>query len=851
MKKESVFFLHSLVFYARACYNRFMDTRNKTMIGLGTALALSVCAAAAFAAPAAIEASAVSAPSLFLPGSYEEYLPLELPSDAAMSEEYIAAADGNTLYLFDREEGSYLSYTHTSPLSKLQFTEDGRLFFSDQDTQLYRYDTASGTAVIQPNVPCATFTIAGSTLYTAVVSNASTTLYAIPCDSAVISYDRRVQIGQVTSLAGASPRLTYLDGVLYCAFNHTVYACTTSETGYVMSPHYLAGPSTDVSNLAAFTAHEGEFYYAVNGTLERDGLYRTVLDQGSERIFEGSGFSALFSYDGTLYGVQNGSVRAFSLENGGASLTGYEIGAGSDAPNRISDAGETVRAGDLLVVADRGNRRVLLYDGSGERFSSVALNGVPACVATDGESFAVSVGNNIYLYTYGESEPRYVHTAESTVSGIACVYGTYYYVTEHSYYGVAEEGAREFTRSGTAMPVAITSDMYGNLYVASSTGQVIRFTESEFLDYSFSGIPVTDSWVLPSSFSSLRADYEGNLYYLSGNALYQNGLRLETFDVSSVLYHGGDPAPAPVSFALSFSDGTVYLNYGDFMVTAELVFPNLGAVSADGLYETLFTAPDSGELSYVNVSEGAVGVEVDVSGLMPDSKTLTYVSHARIERGTALVLGKTEHFVLAALYEDYGYRILLVPEESCGPILSNRKEANGTKYISSNVSLTSYPLFSEALTLQTLPRGTEVEVIAEVTPIDGYAFAEVRAGGVHGYVPLAYLTASSPIPAENDDYRLGYLKASDGITFYAADDRSRTIRVTERTQVKIYEAENGAFDVCFTDGTGTLYTAQVTEDMLESGGEDALRMSIIIILCVIAVGIGAVYVLLVPKKSKN
>ena len=106
LKKEGVFFLHSLVFYARACYNRFMDTRNKTMIGLGTALALSVCAAAVLAAPAAIEASAVSAPSLFLPGSYEEYLPLELPSDAAMSEEYIAAADGNTLYLFDREEGA-------------------------------------------------------------------------------------------------------------------------------------------------------------------------------------------------------------------------------------------------------------------------------------------------------------------------------------------------------------------------------------------------------------------------------------------------------------------------------------------------------------------------------------------------------------------------------------------------------------------------------------------------------------------------------------------------------------------------------------------------------------------------
>lgn len=68
--------------------------------------------------------------------------------------------------------------------------------------------------------------------------------------------------------------------------------------------------------------------------------------------------------------------------------------------------------------------------------------------------------------------------------------------------------------------------------------------------------------------------------------------------------------------------------------------------------------------------------------------------------------------------------------------------------------------------------------------------------------------------------------------------------------MKIYEAENGAFDVYFTDASGTTYTAQVTKDMLETGGENALRTSIIIILCVIAVGIGAVYVLLVPKKPK-
>ena len=834
-----------------------MNTRKKTMLSLGTAFALTLCGALLLGAPAAIEASAAPAPSLFLPGSYEEYLPLEYPTDAAMSEGYIAVADGNTLYLFDREKGAYTAYEHKSTLSEVQFTEDGRLFFNDQNAQLYEYRFASQTAQIQTNVPCATFLIDGSTLYTAAVVGSSTTIYAIPADSASVSFDRAVEVGRPDPLTGASPRLAISEGVLHCAFNHLVTVFTPQEEGYSRSTQLLAG-ETDVSGLSAFTAHEGGFYYAVNGTLDRDGLYSTVLNGGSERIFEGSGFSSLFSFDGTLYGVQNGSVRAFSLENGEASLTGYEIGAGSDAPDRISDAGDAVRSGDLLVVADRGNRRVLVYDGSEESYSAIPLDGTPSYVATDGKSFAVSIGNNIYVYTYGEKEPYgkkepYAHKAESTVSGLTCVYGTYYYVTEHNYYGVAEAGAREFTRPGSAMPVAITSDMQGNLYVASAAGQVSRFTESEFLDYTSQGTIVTESWALPSSFRSLRADYEGGLYYLSGNALYRNGVRLETFDASSALYHGvNGAAPSPVSFALSFSDGTLFLNYGNFMLQAEVSFPNLGAIPANDLYDTLNTAPDASSLSYVRISDGAVGVAVDLTQLNETSDSLSYLSHARIEGGTALVLGETEHFLLAALYKEHEYRVLLVPEEECTPILVQTTEISGTRYLSSDVSLTSYPLFSEALALETLPRGTQVELVFEVTPESGYAFAEVRWGEEgHGYVPVGYLTEASPIPAENDDYRLGYLKASDGITFYAADDRSQTIRVTERTQVKIYEAENGAFDVCFTDGTGTLYTAQVTEDMLESGGEDALRMSIIIILCVIAVGIGAVYVLLVPKKSKN
>ena len=834
-----------------------MKTRTKTLIALIAALLLSLLGGAFLAFPGALTAGAVAVPSLFLPGSYEQYLPLEYPTDASMSEGHIAVADGSTIYLYDRAAGTYSAYTHAGSIAKLQFTSDGRLFFSDQNARLYRYDFARSEAVLQENVPCATFLIAENTLYTAVIAGSMTTLYAIPCDSAQVSFDRAVLIDNVPSPSGASPRLAFEGGILYCAFNHQVYGYAHSETGYSREPHYLAGSSTDVTGLSAFLSHEGEFYYTVNGTLERDGLYRTVLDGSSVRLFAGSGFVALLSYNGTLYAVQNGSVRAFSLSEDAASLTGYEIGAGSDALNRISDAGETVRAGDLLVIADEGNRRVLVYDSSSESYTAYPTDGIPACVATDGDSFAVSVGNVIYVYDRGESEPRYTHTAESTVSGITSVYGTYYYVTEHSYYGIAEEGVREFTRSGTSVPVAITSDLLGNIYVATAvslgqTAVVYRYTESEFMDYTTAGVMV-EGFTLPGNFRSLRADYEGNLYYLVGSALYQNGARLESFDVSSVLYHGAGTAPSPVSFALSFEDGTVYLNYGDFMLRADLSFPNLGSIPAEGLYNALRTPSSADTLSYVTVAEGAVGITVDLAALSADSTALSYASHSRIAGSSALVLGEAEEFYLIAVYENYAYTVMLVPEASCTPVLPATAEGSGTYFVSSDVSLTSAPLVLDALTLTSLPRGTAVTLLHEVTPPSGPAFAEISYGeSGRGYIPLSYLTSASPALPESDSYSLAYLKADEGgITFYAADDRSSTVRVTERIQVKVYDAGNGAYNVYFTDDAGTLYTAQVTEDMLEAGGEDALRISIIIILCVIAVGIGAAYVLLVPKKNKN
>src|SRR5699024_8350594 len=113
-----------------------------------------------------------------------------------MSEDYIAVADGYTLYLYDREQNNYTSYTHEYKLSEVQFSVVGRLYFNESTAQLYLFRFTTDRAEVQSGVPCATFLIEGDTLFTASVAGSTTTIYAIPCDSATVSFSRAEVVGE-------------------------------------------------------------------------------------------------------------------------------------------------------------------------------------------------------------------------------------------------------------------------------------------------------------------------------------------------------------------------------------------------------------------------------------------------------------------------------------------------------------------------------------------------------------------------------------------------------------------------------------------------------------------------------
>ena len=808
-------------------------------------------------AEAAAEGSA-----LFLPSGYEQYLALEKPVDVAMSEEHIAIADGASLYLYDREAGVYTLYRHKVQsqeqeqevnISKVQFTPDGRLFFSDADSHLFLYDFGKGTAAMQSNVICATFFIDGDTLYAASVTNTDTSLYAFDHRKPGLDFSQDARRIGVISNSVKTPCLFVLDGVLYSAADGIVHYCAPPWDKPI--PLTLAG-KTSVQNLTSVAVFGGNVYYTVSGSTssEEDGLYRAVLDESSELILAGSGYNALTVYGGNLYCVKGNTVRELKEEDGKLLPTGYEIASSSDSVNRLSGAKDTVRARDLLVTSDCGNERVSVCDLSTGKYS-ILDTGAASHVATDGDVIAASVGNTVKLYRYGEKTPYYEHTAANNVTGISVVFGRCYYVSEH-HYGVAEEGFEEFTRSNS--PTALTSDVFGNLYVADQQLHVTKYTEAEFLDPEAEGTPAqysdADGTVtelrLPEGYLSLRADFDGNLYYLYENALYCNGARIKPADTGEYVYRKeGSPLPQPVSFALGYEDNGIYFQYGDYIVLdGNVTFPTLSTILSVGAHKDVFSTPNGETVSLTDVRAGATGIGVDAGGLGNETPYFPYAGYARTTGGRAVVLCRRDKFCFTALYENYEYKVALFRAEDCTDVSPEwSPSAPKTQYVTSEVALSYFPCLTQPLTIERLPRATEVTVYGTLQSA-GFEFAYVLCGEKWGYLPINYLTESSPIPPEAEEYYIGYLKASDeGVTFHSAVG---DLLVKDETVVKVYEKSNGLCRVTF-EKDGVEYYTEVTKNMLRTGNPDTLRISLIIVLSVVAVGIVTAYIVFLPRRKKD
>ncbi|MDE7158677.1 MAG: hypothetical protein K2N74_03795, partial [Clostridiales bacterium] len=114
------------------------------------------------------------------------------------------------------------------------------------------------------------------------------------------------------------------------------------------------------------------------------------------------------------------------------------------------------------------------------------------------------------------------------------------------------------------------------------------------------------------------------------------------------------------------------------------------------------------------------------------------------------------------------------------------------------------------------------------------------------YVPFSILTEINPLGEAPQKYVLGTLNDKGATVAFTNGDES--ITVESGTQIRLYANEDGTYRAAY-EKDGKVYSAQLTQDMFERGETDALRISLIVILSVVAVLIIGVYVYMLPRKK--
>ena len=512
--------------------------------------------------------------SLFLPSSYEQYLELQSPKDLAIDNGHIAIADGNHIYLCDREKQEWRMYTNgtdSSTFGKIQLVDD-LLYFTDASMKLCTLDPKEEELKEEDlSYSLSNFAIVGGKLYGTTTVNTTASLYALDPDGST-SIPQTIPLQ--TDLPVQLP-MTYAEGDLYYAVKNLIFSVDTTTN---VQSDFLTLQNNSLISPSAIAVLGDHLFYT-----DSTGLYcADIVGAGAQRVPEavvqGEGFSALTVHGDKLYVLCGKAVREF--DPGTKAFTDYEISSTSASVNRLCGAVDTARAGGLLVTADAGNKRisVAVLDNSEEGyivrtcsvFDCLDENHspyVPTHIATDGNIIAVSSADaHIYLYHFGDESYYYCHNLSGDcILDLACVNGSCYFITQSSY-GKAEKDFQIFEHMGSA-PKALVADNRGNLYVVDSNGTIMIYNESEFIEPNII-VSREKEFTISDTFSSVQSDDDGNIYYISQDALWKNEKKLVDFNNKSFVY--GDQSK-PIAFALGHDEGKVFLLYQNYIVALTIL----------------------------------------------------------------------------------------------------------------------------------------------------------------------------------------------------------------------------------------------------------------------------------------
>lgn len=770
----------------------------------------------------------IPAASLFLPDSYKQYLDLNAPTDVAVNEDYTAIADGNVIYVYDQADGVYREYVHnvnSDPLknnvTKLQFDETGNLYFLDAT---YLYILAPNTldeptpTVKNTSFPCTTFYLHGDMLYFTDTKASTTQLSQLD----LLAYDIDVTHAKTlkSDLSGKPTIAVYENELYYTSGNNLrkidlqAQSAQDASSTVAVFDNFSAFSSIRIVNgvFCCTSTNDPATFYAYDLT---ELATTSIINENSLAPLnktEGK-FSALTVFDGAVYAVDGNSVREFNLTD--CDFTDREIGNRSASVNRINDAADVCLVGNLLLIADNGNKRISVLDTATDNFQTPIENELIAeRLVSDGNTLLVANQDQAILYslqseTYGEKLAEFDDFIGNIV-GAASVYGKYYLALDnYSHYliGTDENGEWQYAetkRAATRIPSLLTADAYGNLYVASGA-KIHRYTEAQFLSENEDGVEVYGN--LPQNAKKISVDYEGNLYALIEGKLYKlDGETPTQYGLNDPLVYTASAQTTVTAFTFGIEENKTYVLYAEnYMAqTALLNLPTVKTIAVNGADESIF-AKESATFSVVQTQPDALTVYFDINAL-EGATEFPYLSFERRAMPfTALKIGETEkHNALAIFNEEtHEYQTCLVLKTQCNELPAEEYrsdyDSEKTGYLTNAVFLYKFPYLNSLLTASRLNADMQITLLGEIDKLDHpyYHVAYVDENGVRqtGFIPKAYVTdfsATTPIPEQltygsltsNNDsiFRLVYLILGTAVICILVDILILKKRKNDETQ---------------------------------------------------------------------
>lgn len=765
--------------------------------------------------------------SVLLPDSYEQYLPLSNVTDVAVSEEKIAVANENDLYVYDGK--TYKTFSRGTPVYAVEFTAEGELLMLDADG-VFRIDYTS-------SVPSAT------EVFQQQMSNfapaASGGIYSTSSSKNSCSVSLIEESGKETALFSLAtstvPSLFADQGTLYCAYGNDLYVYNS-----VGGTEYA-----DVlpENVIDITVSQG-IIYCVN----QEGLYAVTSADYSTKLLartrEGCSFGEITQNGAFLYITQRFTdysvISQFDLNEN--CFTDYQIGTKSEADNRLMQGSAIAVSESKLFFGDVN--RIVSYDKKTKKYSAFPTSFTPDYIAADNTRILVCNGRRYEIYSYDGlllSEKNCM--VSDDITGVVTDFNGNFYLS-FSTSSFAKIVGKELllTEIGNlrldsgANIQTIASDPFGRIYVLDVQGNVFRYSVEELENRTvlsaykrFNG---TDG--------ILAADFHGTAYlFLSEKILTSDGTSYGVNPQSAVF----GSTQAPVGYALDPYDGKTYFLYEHYVLYTDAVqTASLVNLPAGDSYDKINRTLQPEQLTEITVAKDTSCISFSVNDLEKGDLFFEGCSFERLnEQCTANVICKIkiseyDYYVAVPVLLN---KIVLVPAENCSDEKTITLSAvsyleKDVGYITNQIGLYKYPYITSAFSYLTLSKGSAVN-IKNIYHTDNGDFLVVEAQGQTGFVPANYVQSiSGSTSVDYSTVRFTEITLTEDLTVYT-NDRKKTITLLagETYRFGVYDAKEGdKAIVCYTDRDGVMYYATIATDLTYANNNRAVKTFFGIILLI-------------------